>query len=80
MGRIAGCIRRAVQYTPRPARLADQQELQPRLRDRLAQRLRKLLTEGGAVQHVATPVTHVLECQPCGGASGGAAERLVVVE
>ena len=80
MGRVAGCIRRAVQYTPCPAHLADQQELQTRLRDCLAQRLRKFLTEGGAVQHVATPLAHVLERQPGGGASGGAAERLVVVE
>ena len=80
MGRVAGCIRRAVQYAPRPARLADQQELQPRLRDCLAQRLRKLLAEGGAVQHVAAPLAHVFERQPGGGASGGAAERLVVVE
>ena len=80
MGRVAGCIRRAVQYAPRPARLTDQQELQSRLRDCLAQRLRKLLTEGGAVQHVATPLAHVFECQPGGGASGGSTERLVVIE
>ena len=80
VGRGAGCIRRAVQYAPLPARLADQQELQPRLGDCLAQRLRKLLTEGGTVKNIAAPLAHVLECQPGGGASGGAAERLVVVE
>ena len=80
MGRVAGCIRRTVQHAARPARLADQQELQPRLRDCLTQRLRKLLAEGGAVQHVAAPLAHVLESQPSGGASGGAAESLVVVE
>ena len=80
MGRVAGCIRRTVQYTPRPAHLADQQELQPRLRDCLAQRLRKLFAQGGAVQHVTAPLAHVLERQPRGGASGGAAESLVVVE
>ena len=80
VGRVAGCIRRAVQYTPCPARLADQQELQTRLRDCLAQRLRKLLAEGGSVQHVAPPLAHVFERQPGGGASGGAAECFVVVE
>ena len=77
VGRVAGGIRRAVQYAPLPARLADEKELQPRLRDCLTQCRRKLLAEGGTIQYVAAPVTHVLERQPGGGASSSATECFV---
>lgn len=80
VGRVAGCIRRAVQYAPLPAHLANEQELQPRLRDCLAQCGREFLAEGGSVQYIAAPLAHVFERQPGGGASGSATESLVVIE
>lgn len=80
MGGVAFRVGFAVQRASLLARLVDEKELELCAVDGFFEHHGELLAEGGAVEHVATPVPGVLECQPGGGASGGAAERLVVVE